>query len=97
MNFRGLSLIEECDGEISYLVVCVLKKDRALRLCVDFRSLRGSNSNTGFSYFPMLAYEEILPHVYSLHNSFIENLFLASKNSVLTKRCSFFQIYFIQF
>ena len=35
----GLSLIEEHDAEISYPVACVLKKDKALRLCVYFRSL----------------------------------------------------------
>ena len=35
----SLGLIEECDSEISYPVVCVMKKDGTLRLCVDFRSL----------------------------------------------------------
>ena len=45
--------------------------------------LRGDHSDTGFSSIPMLTYGESLPHVYSLHNSFIQNLFLASERSVL--------------
>ena len=36
----------------------------------DSKSLRGGNSDTGFSPIPMLTYGEILPNVYSLHNSF---------------------------
>ena len=34
-----LGLIEECDLEISCPVVCIMKKDGALWLCADFRSL----------------------------------------------------------
>ena len=36
-----------------------------------FGDLKGGNSDTGFSSISMLTYGEILPHVYSLHNSFI--------------------------
>ncbi|GFU02676.1 hypothetical protein TNCV_535061 [Trichonephila clavipes] len=45
-----LDLIEECDAEIAYPIVCVNKKDGTLRLCVEFRAL---NSESVFDDFPM--------------------------------------------
>ena len=75
---------------------CILNKACSFAFFF-FSCLRGGNSDTGFSSILILTYGEILLQVYSLHNSFISNLFLASECSVLTKRCLFFQIYFIQF
>ena len=53
--------------------ICIFFTPKILRMLKRKSSalrLRGGNSDTGFSSIPMLTYGEILPHVYSLHNSF---------------------------
>ena len=59
-EFLSLGLIEEWDSEILYPVVCVVKKDGTLQLCVDFRSL---NVATKPDDFPVENQTELLFHI----------------------------------